>query len=141
MAIENSMLGAAHAAANPLTARYGVLHGHAVGLMLPAVIRFNAQDAGVAPLYHELAVQGGLIEAGPMNGTPPGEKIAGFIRKFQRQTGLPQSLDGLEISDRDIDALAADAAKQWTGTFNPRPVGPKEFVGMYREALMEGKGS
>ena len=49
MAIENSMLGAAHAAANPLTARYGVIHGHAVGLMLPAVVRFNAQDPEVAP--------------------------------------------------------------------------------------------
>jgi alcohol dehydrogenase len=141
MAIENSMLGAAHAAANPLTARYGVLHGHAVGLMLPAVIRFNAQDAGVAPLYHELAVQGGLLEAGPMNGTPAGEKIAGFLHGYQRETGLPQSLDGLDFSDRDIEALAADAAKQWTGTFNPRPVGPKEFAGLYREVLIEGKGN
>ncbi len=138
MAIENSMLGAAHAAANPLTARYGVLHGHAVGLMLPAVIRFNAQDPGVAPLYHELAVQGGLLEAGPMNGTPPGDKIAGFLRKYQRQTGLPQSLDGLEISDGDIEALAADAAKQWTGTFNPRPVGANEFEALYKEVLIEG---
>ena len=43
MAIENSMLGAAHAAANPLTARLGLVHGHAVGLMLPAVVRFNAR--------------------------------------------------------------------------------------------------
>src|SRR5208283_609997 len=34
LAIENSMLGAAHAAANPLTARYSVVHGQAVGLML-----------------------------------------------------------------------------------------------------------
>src|SRR5207244_6805633 len=40
-AIENSMLGAAHAAANPLTARYGVVHGQAVGLMLPAIVAFN----------------------------------------------------------------------------------------------------
>ncbi|HXG47228.1 MAG TPA: iron-containing alcohol dehydrogenase, partial [Methylomirabilota bacterium] len=39
-AIENSMLGAAHAAANPLTAHHGVIHGQAVGLMLPHVIRF-----------------------------------------------------------------------------------------------------
>jgi alcohol dehydrogenase len=138
MAIENSMLGAAHAAANPLTARYGVLHGHAVGLMLPAVVRFNAQDAGVAPIYQELAVQGGLLEAGSKNGTPAGDKIAGFLRGYQHQTGLPQSLDEIEISDRDIEALAADAAKQWTGTFNPRPVGPKEFEGMYREVLLEG---
>ena len=47
MAIENSMLGAAHAAANPLTARFGVIHGHAVGVMLPAVVRFNARDPEV----------------------------------------------------------------------------------------------
>src|SRR6266436_162906 len=44
MAIENSMLGAAHAAANPLTAHYGIVHGQAVGMMLPHVIRFNAED-------------------------------------------------------------------------------------------------
>jgi alcohol dehydrogenase len=42
-AIENSMLGAAHAAANPLTAHFGVVHGQAVGLMLP-VVAFNARD-------------------------------------------------------------------------------------------------
>ena len=40
-AIEASMLGAAHAAANPLTARHGVAHGAAVMLMLPWVVRFN----------------------------------------------------------------------------------------------------
>ena len=85
MAIENSMLGAAHAAANPLTARYGVIHGHAVGLMLPAVVRFNAQDPEVAPLYHQLALQGGLIEAGSANGTPAGEKIAGFFAVISRR--------------------------------------------------------
>src|SRR5438309_5148165 len=45
-AIENSMLGAALAAANPLTAHYGVVHGEAVGILLPHVIRFNAQDPG-----------------------------------------------------------------------------------------------
>ena len=43
VAIENSMLGASHALANPLTATYGTSHGQAVGLMLPHVIRFNGQ--------------------------------------------------------------------------------------------------
>ena len=47
-AIEASMLGAAHACANPLTARYGVAHGVAVGLMLPAVVALNA-PAAAAP--------------------------------------------------------------------------------------------
>ena len=39
---ENSMLGAAHSAAKPLTARFGVVHGEAVGMLLPHVVRFNA---------------------------------------------------------------------------------------------------
>src|SRR5262249_50705683 len=54
-AIENSMLGAAHAAANPLTAHYGIVHGEAVGIMLPAVVRFNARDPAVRLAYAELA--------------------------------------------------------------------------------------
>jgi alcohol dehydrogenase len=41
VAIEYSMLGAAHACANPLTSQFGITHGIAVGLMLPAVINFN----------------------------------------------------------------------------------------------------
>src|SRR5205809_2548601 len=41
LAIENSMLGAAHSAANPLTAHFGIVHGQAVGMMLPHVVRVN----------------------------------------------------------------------------------------------------
>src|ERR1019366_10532734 len=54
-AIENSMLGAAHSAANPLTAHFGVVHGQAVGLMIPAVIAFNARESASARAYAELA--------------------------------------------------------------------------------------
>src|SRR5258706_3673124 len=70
MAIENSMLGAAHAAANPLTAHYGIVHGEAVGLMLPHVVRFNCEDAAALQAYAQLAsapeiacVNDGLEEA------------------------------------------------------------------------------
>src|SRR4051794_6166527 len=58
-AIENSMLGACHACANPLTAHYGLTHGVAVGVLLPHVIRFNAEVVG--PLYAELAREAGLL--------------------------------------------------------------------------------
>src|SRR5262249_23496775 len=46
LAIENSMLGACHACANPLTAHYGVTHGIAIGILLPHVVRFNAAEVG-----------------------------------------------------------------------------------------------
>ena len=51
LAIENSMLGAAHATANPLTARHGIIHGHAVALMLPLVMRYNSADPAVNAIY------------------------------------------------------------------------------------------
>ena len=61
-AIENSMLGAAHCAANPLTAHFGVVHGQAVGVMLPHVVRFNAQQPEAAAIYAELAKFAGLVD-------------------------------------------------------------------------------
>ena len=44
IAIEQSMLGATHACANPLTARYGTTHGVAIAVMLPHVVRWNAES-------------------------------------------------------------------------------------------------
>ena len=51
-AIELSMLGAAHACANPVTARYGTTHGDAIAILLPHVVRWNAPAA--ESLYAEL---------------------------------------------------------------------------------------
>jgi alcohol dehydrogenase len=45
-AIENSMLGATHALANPLSAHFNLTHGLAIGVMLPHVIRYNSQVVG-----------------------------------------------------------------------------------------------
>ena len=46
VAIEQSMLGAAHACANPLTARYQLTHGAALAILLPHVVRWNTQTNG-----------------------------------------------------------------------------------------------
>ena len=53
LAIEQSMLGATHACANPLTQRYGTTHGVAISLLLPHVVRWNSRV--VADRYAELA--------------------------------------------------------------------------------------
>jgi alcohol dehydrogenase len=52
IAIEQSMLGATHACANPLTAHYGTTHGVAIAVMLPRVVRWNANHVG--DRYREL---------------------------------------------------------------------------------------
>jgi alcohol dehydrogenase len=57
-AIENSMLGAAHACANPLTAKYDTSHGEALAILLPHVVRWNGPVAGQR--YAELLALAGL---------------------------------------------------------------------------------
>lgn len=123
-AIENSMLGAAHAAANPLTARFDVAHGHAVGLMLPHVVRFNSEDAAARSIYSSLADEAQVT----VDQLP--EKLAGLLTL----AGLPETLSRSGVDREALPALATGAAKQWTAGFNPRPIGAADFLALYEAA-------
>ena len=129
-AIENSMLGAAHACANPLTAHYGITHGIAVGIMLPHVIRFNAVVAG--SLYNDLTRLAGL-EDGTAN--PAAEVLAQRIRGLMMCAGLPATLSACNVTAGILPLLADEASQQWTGRFNPRRVTEGDFLQLYETAL------
>ena len=103
-AIENSMLGAAHAAANPLTAHFGVVHGHAVGMMLPHVARFNAREPLVARAYAELACAAQL--ALPSE-TPEAaaEHLAARLESLLELARLPRNLGHCGAKTEDIPRL------------------------------------
>jgi alcohol dehydrogenase len=124
LAIENSMLGAAHATANPLTARCNTVHGHAVALMLPHVMRINAADASIAAIYATFSefLQGSRVTSLP---------LIEWVEQLVKQSALP----ALEIASADLTGLAEDAAKQWTGQFNPRALQVDDYVALYRRAL------
>jgi alcohol dehydrogenase len=114
-AIEASMLGAAHSCANPLSARYGLAHGIAVGLMLPPVVRFNATVAG--DLYAELD-----------------RRLPERLEELRSLFSLPASLRDVGVEEDRLPQLAQEAARQWTAQFNPRPVSAADCLGLYREA-------
>lgn len=116
-AIEQSMLGATHALANPLSAHFNTVHGVAVGLMLPHVVRFNQNVVG--HLYGELAEEAGLCSADDPEAS---EKLAQFIQQLVAMTGNPTSLNQIDIDRTLFPQLAQEAAEQWTGNFNPREV-------------------
>jgi len=126
-AIERSMLGAAHACANPLTARFSVPHGIAVGLMLPHVIRFNASHAGT--LYDELNRAS--------NPAGPDALLEDRVIGLRRAAGLPGSLTDYSVPRSRLPELAAEAEAQWTAGFNPRPVTRKELLELYEAAYRE----
>ncbi|MEO1997541.1 MAG: iron-containing alcohol dehydrogenase [Planctomycetaceae bacterium] len=130
-AIENSMLGAAHALANPLSAHFEMTHGLAVGVMLPHVIRFNA--GCVADLYADLARDAGLLDNPTV--TNPVEALIDFLYQLMEQAGVPSRLSDLGIDSGLIPILADEAAQQWTASFNPRPVDSTCLRELYEAAL------
>jgi alcohol dehydrogenase len=124
-AIEHSMLGATHACANPLTARYGTVHGVAIALLLPAVIRWNMTRVG--DRYAELAESAGL-QRRP-------EALAIRLEEIIAAGGFPDGLGMAGIDEADLPALAVDAAQQWTGQFNPRPFDEAGALEIYTAAF------
>lgn len=121
-AIENSMLGAAHASANPLTARLGVVHGRAVATMLPHVMRFNAVVPAAAETYAHFGTLLRLLQVSDLPLQP-------WLEALVRRCRFP-ALDPAA----DFALLADDATRQWTGKFNPRPLQREDFISLYRRA-------
>ncbi|MEM6278474.1 MAG: iron-containing alcohol dehydrogenase [Verrucomicrobiota bacterium] len=118
-AIENSMLGIAHSCANPLTAHYGVVHGQAVGTMMPHVIRFNGEDSTVASVYESLYFG----------------DLAGRIREHLSGAGMAKPLQDLGVEKSLLPQLAEEAANQWTAQFNPREVDASSLLQVYEGAF------
>ena len=146
LAIETSMLGAAHALANPLTARFGVTHGQAVGMMLPQVIRFNGEK--VSQWYRHLWQDVESTELGQQclrdlasgqaaNSQEIGgvELLAEFVRRLVDLSGLATELQTLGVEEDSLDLLAVEATQQWTGSFNPRPLSQEDFRELYLQTL------
>lgn len=133
LAIETSMLGAAHALANPLTARYGLAHGQAVGVMMPHVVRFNARDPEIARIYGRLlasagwgATEGGFESAG--------DRLASRWDGWLKEAKLSSRLSQLIDSSDALPELAESAAQQWTASHNPRALSTGDLLDLYRSA-------
>jgi len=118
LAIELSMLGAAHACANPLTARCGITHGVAVGIMLVHVIRFNAEGSGNP--YALLCADAG--------------ELADRVEKLLTASTLPRKLRDCAVPEKQLPQLAEEARQQWTAGFNPRPVDAESLLHLFRTA-------
>jgi alcohol dehydrogenase len=116
LAIENSMLGATHACAHPLTSHFGIPHGVAIALMLASVVNWNREVA--ASRYEELFA---------------GDLVA-RLRELASRAELPSSLHDVHVPEEALPRLAEDAAAQWTGRFNPRSFDAAAALEIYRSA-------
>jgi alcohol dehydrogenase len=124
-AIEYSMLGATHACANPLTARYGTVHGVAIALLLPSVVRWNTRS--VEARYAELAAAAGRPRRA--------DALATLVDELVSAGGFPDRLSAAGVEESALPALAVAASRQWTGTFNPRPFDEAGALEIYTAAF------
>ena len=134
IAIENSMLGAAHAAANPLTAHFDLVHGLAVGLMLPSVVQFNCKDEQAKIIYADLAGTAGLVD----KDSSVDNAIKNLHHRLSHIVKLVRNsvrLTELDLKDKDIPILAKEAKSQWTAQFNPRQIAVADFENLYRSVF------
>src|ERR1039457_2786160 len=92
IAIENSMLGATHACANPLTAHYRTTHGVAIATLLPHVVRWNWSVA--ESLYRALA----------------GADLADRLVEMAAAAGMPTRLRDLGVPQEALPSPAEEAA-------------------------------
>lgn len=131
LAIENSMLGATHACANPLTTHYGTAHGEVIAMLLPSVVRWNGPVAGAH--YAELLK---LSTANAQSvGVDPAERLARRLEQLATSGGLRVTLSAAGVRQSDLSILAGEAAEQWTGTFNPRPFDAAGAMEIYQWAF------
>jgi alcohol dehydrogenase len=131
VAIEGSMLGATHACANPLTTNYGTTHGAALAMLLPTVVRWNKSMA--AGSYAELARLAGLYSGA--NDGDATEALAARLEQLAAAGGLQSRLSAAGITRDQLSMLAGEAAKQWTGGFNPRPFDQAGAMEVYQSAF------
>jgi alcohol dehydrogenase len=61
--------------------------------------------------------------------------LADFVVRLAEKAGLPHRLSECGVEQSKLDTMATEAGKQWTATFNPRPVGEAELLQLYRTAF------
>lgn len=125
VAIEQSMLGAAHACANPLTARYDITHGAALAILLPHVVRWNTTASRT--LYEDFVIS--TINKTNKNS---GEQLANLLIKVSKAGGFFSRLRDIGVSEQDLETLAEQAGQQWTAAFNPIPFNASGALEIYQ---------
>jgi alcohol dehydrogenase class IV len=121
-------LGAAHSMAHALGTEYGVHHGLANAICLPATIRFNGEKD--SKQYARVAQALGLVPD-----DDPAGQVAAFLEEFQKSLGITQRLRDFKIQDIDLPRLAAKALEDSNHQTNPRKVTGGDFLRLFREVL------
>jgi 4-hydroxybutyrate dehydrogenase len=120
-------LGAAHSLSHPLSSEFGVQHGLANAIALPAVVRFNGEQNSAQ--YERIAAALGSAEC--VDG--PALWAADFLSQFTRSIGITQRLRDLKVPRASLPELATKAMEDGCHLSNPRQCTEADMLRLYQE--------
>jgi alcohol dehydrogenase class IV len=113
-------LGAAHSLAHPLSSEFGMHHGTANAVVLPAVLEFNEAAAG-----ERLREVGGILGGG---------SAADGVRRLNELLGIKPRLRDYGIPEGALEALAAKAIEDGCHVNNPRACTVGDLLALYKDS-------
>ncbi|MGO9505254.1 MAG: iron-containing alcohol dehydrogenase [Streptosporangiaceae bacterium] len=132
MAFTNAILGATHAMSHQVGGLLDAPHGLVNGVLLPHIIRFNAQ--AWPHRFVPLAAAGGIAT----EGVPPNEValvLADRVRELADEVGVPSGLGELGVTADVVPQLARTTLKDACLTTNPRDADAADIETLFRAAL------
>lgn len=132
MGFSNVGLGLVHGMAHPLGAFYDTPHGVANAILLPHVMRYNADYTGEK--YRDIARAMGVDVQG-MDIAQAREAAIGAVEALNRDVGIPASLRDVGAREVDVPDLAQAALADVCTGGNPREATLDDIVALYHGAF------
>ncbi|NMW65202.1 lactaldehyde reductase [Mobiluncus mulieris] len=129
----NVGLGLVHGMAHPLGGRYGAPHGVANGILLPSVMRYNADFTGEK--YRAIAHAFGVNDAYTMSLEDARKAACDKVLALVVDLGNPTKISEVGVDESGLDALAQDAFNDVCTPGNPRKATLEEIREIYASLL------
>ncbi|WP_153125167.1 bifunctional acetaldehyde-CoA/alcohol dehydrogenase [Peribacillus tepidiphilus] len=147
MAFANAFLGINHSLAHKIGAEFHIPHGRANTILMPHVIRYNAQKPKkftAFPKYEHFVADKRYAEIARMLGLPARtveegvESLVQAIIKLAKELNMPMSIAATGVSQEEfeskVDMLADRAFEDQCTTANPKLPLVSELAEIYRQA-------
>jgi len=132
MGFSNVGLGVDHSMAHTLSAHYDTPHGKACAILLPTVMRYNAEYTGEK--YREIARAMGVEGVDDMTQEEYRKAACDAVQQLSEDVGIESTLKGI-VKEEDIPVLSKDAFADACCPGNPRDTSEEEIAELFRSLL------
>lgn len=132
MGFSNVGLGIVHSMAHALGAVYDTPHGVANAILLPTVMRYNAEATGGK--YRDIAKAMGVEGVDKMTLDEARKAACDAVAQLSKDVGIPENLKGI-VKEDDIDFLAQSAMDDACRPGNPKDPTKEDIIALYKSLL------